>query len=263
MIRPAVVTLLAAALLAGCGGPRSHSRAAIQPARGIPKGFGDARPHDWRGPSPNQLQVQGIDASRYQGTIDWAAAKRAGVTFAMLKATEGGDVADSAYLENAAAARRAGIRVGAYHFYYFCTPPAQQAAWFIAHVPAHTGDLPPILDIEWNHASRTCNREPDGPEVRAEVQTFLDILTRHYGQRPVIYTTPDFWRQTQLAALGNEDFWLRSVAGHPSQTLPGARWTFWQYTGTGQVPGVRGPVDLNAFAGSQYAWASWLSTRAL
>jgi lysozyme len=54
------------------------------------------------------------------------------------------------------------------------------------------------------------------------------------------------------------EFWLRSVAKTPDQVYPGKRWTFWQYTGTGIVPGVEGGVDINVFAGSEGDWKTWL-----
>lgn len=57
------------------------------------------------------------------------------------------------------------------------------------------------------------------------------------------------------------EFWLRSVADHPRVRYPGQRWAFWQYTGTGIVPGIQGNVDLNAFAGTRSDWARWLQTR--
>ena len=88
----------------------------------------------------------------------------------------------------------------------------------------------------------------------------MDIVGRHYGQRPIIYTTVDFYRDNRLGDMRAE-FWLRSVANHPSVPYPGQRWAFWQYTGTGIVPGIRGNTDLNAFAGSRADWVRWLQTR--
>ena len=116
-----------------------------------------------------------------------------------------------------------------------------------------------MLDIEWTH-SKTCPRRPGSAEILREASTFMSILERHYGQRPIVYTTVDFYRDTGIGRL-NAEFWLRSVAGHPRQVYPGQRWTFWQYTGTGSVPGIRGNVDINAFAGSVGDWSAWLSRR--
>ena len=149
------------------------------------------------------------------------------------------------------------MRWGAYHYFYFCRPAEDQARWFIRNVPRDARALPHVLDLEWNHRSPTCRLRPPGATVRAEARRFLAILERHYGRRPIIYTTPDFYRDTGIGDLGGTEFWLRSVAGHPGEIYPGKRWTFWQYTGTGVVPGIDGPVDINAFAGTADSWRAW------
>ncbi|MCA8879404.1 MAG: glycoside hydrolase family 25 protein [Rhodobacteraceae bacterium] len=221
--------------------------------------FGDLDPFDWTGRKPTSHPVHGIDVSRWQGEIDWAAARDSGVSFAYIKATEGGDVEDPMFMTNWIAAAVAGVPRGAYHYYYFCRSPEQQARWFFDHVPRDPSALPPVLDMEWNHQSRTCPVRPDGSEVRAQAKKFLDMLESHYGQRPVVYTTVDFYRDTGIGSLSGTEFWLRSVAGHPQEIYPGADWSFWQYTGTGRVPGISGPVDINVFNGSSASWARWRS----
>jgi lysozyme len=148
---------------------------------------------------------------------------------------------------------------GAYHFWYHCRSGAEQADWFIRNVPREAGALPPVLDLEWPR-SRNCRHRPDGAHVRREAAVFLNRLEAHYGQRPVVYTTPDFYRDTDLGRLRAE-FWLRAVADHPSNVYPGQDWVFWQYTGTGSIPGIPGKVDINAFRGSPAAWAQWLTAR--
>lgn len=227
---------------------------------GIPDQFGDADPYPWRGKVPATYAIHGVDVSRYQGDIDWGRAAGSGVRFAFIKATEGGDIADSQFSAHWNGARAAGIPRGAYHFYYFCRTGAEQAAWFIQNAPREAGALPPVLDIEWT-ASRNCPQRPDPETVRAEAASFLAIVSAYYGRRAVIYTTVDFFEQNQMWQLDGYEFWLRSVAGHPRDAYDGQSWTFWQYTGTGLVPGVRGEVDLNAFAGGESEWQGWLATR--
>jgi len=101
-------------------------------------------PH-WH-PSDDLYPHQGIDVSHYQGRIDWRALPAQGVDFAYIKASEGGDLRDDAFAANWAGAERAGIARGAYHFFTLCRPGADQAANFIAAVPAV------------RRSSRTCNR---------------------------------------------------------------------------------------------------------
>ena len=102
---------------------------------------------------------------------------------------------------------------------------------------------------------------PSSSKVRSEARKFLSILEAHYGRRPIVYTTVDFFHDTGIGTLGGTEFWLRTVAGHPQQIYPGARWTFWQYTGTGLVPGIAGKVDINVFRGSPEAWVRWRKGR--
>ena len=222
--------------------------------------FGDSDPVDWNGKAPWKYPIHGIDVARFQNEINWTRVKQSGIGFAYIKATEGGDLVDAQFSRNWRLSGRAGIPRGAYHFYYFCTPPEVQARWYIRNVPKRGKALPPVLDMEWNPFSPTCTTRPPGAEVRRQARVFLDILERHYGQRPVIYTTVEFYRETGIGKL-NEEFWLRSTARTLDKTYPGQDWKFWQYTGTGIVPGVAGGVDINVFGGSRRQWKAWLKKR--
>lgn len=221
--------------------------------------YGDSDPvHEWEGGVPHQLPVHGVDVAKYQGDLNWSAIKSAGIEFAFIKATEGGDLLDDKFARNWAEAKRVGIPRSAYHFYYFCTPARVQAEWFIRNVPRERGTLPHVLDMEWNSHSPTCRKRPDPAVVRAEMKVFMDRLESHYGKRPIIYTTVDFHRDNLVGHLPQEVFWLRSVAAHPRITYPGRPWAFWQYTGTGRITGVDGDIDINAFAGTRQQWRDWL-----
>lgn len=256
-----LLALALAGALAACGG--SAPEVSTRNAPVAAPMFLDSDPHDWVDRSPGHYAVHGVDVSKWQGDIDWGRVRASGASFAFIKATEGGDHADEAFAANWRAAAAAGLPRGAYHFYYFCRTGAEQADWFIRNVPKERGALPPVLDVEWNAHSRTCTRRPGAEEVRAEMAAFLTAVGRHYGQRPLVYVTPDFYRENELARLTGATFWLRSVAGHPRETYPGQNWTFWQYTGTGVVPGIDGPADLNAFAGSPAQWQAWVARHSL
>jgi lysozyme len=224
--------------------------------------FGDRDPHDWKSLTPWQYPVHGTDVSKYQSDVDWGHARQNGISFAFVKATEGGDHVDARFTDNWRAAKAAGIPRGAYHFYYFCRPAAEQANWFIRNVPNDAASLPPVLDMEWNPQSPSCKLRPDAATVRREMRIFLKKIERHYGKTPIIYTTLDFYRDNNLDQISHYPFWLRSTAGHPNERFGDQRWLFWQYTGTGIVPGVDGDTDLNVFNGSRDDWQSWLDQSA-
>jgi lysozyme len=208
-------------------------------------------------PTPSSYPIHGIDVSYYQGTIDWPRVRANGTTFAYIKATEGGDVADQRFDQNWQEARAAGLQRGAYHFYYFCRPVEEQIAWFEAHVPVDPDALPPALDMEWNPQSRTCRIHPPREKILADMKRFLDELERHYGKRPVIYSSIDFHRDVLEGAFDDYPFWLRSVKTFPAKRYGDRRWHFWQYMEKGSLPGIAGFVDKNAFAGTHADWAKF------
>ncbi|MDO9417246.1 glycoside hydrolase family 25 protein [Pararhizobium sp.] len=220
--------------------------------------FRDAKPINFGKASPRKMAVHGVDVSRWQGEIDWAKLRTQGANFAYIKATDGGDHLDPMFRTNWKRAKAAGIRRGAYHFFYWCRTAGEQADWFIRNVPREAGALPPVIDVEYNGES-SCKKRPSPERVREKMQVFMDKLERHYGQRPIIYTAPDFYADNLRNAFENYPFWLRSVAAHPSKRYPGRKWLFWQYSGSGLSHGVDGRIDLNVFNGSEAKWHSWVA----
>ncbi|MEP1355959.1 MAG: GH25 family lysozyme [Tateyamaria sp.] len=225
--------------------------------------IGDTAPVVFSGRQPKRFPIRGMDAARFQTSVDWERAKAVGIEFAFLKATEGGDLKDIKFDDHWRGAGRAGIVRGAYHFYYFCTTPEVQAKFFIDTVPRTRGTLPPVLDMEWNPFSPTCQRRPDGATVRNEMQRWIDIVSAHFGQKPIIYTTPRFYQENGLSAFKGVEFWLRTTAKSPAEAYPGQSWRFWQYTATGTLPNTPGLVDINVFNGSAESWQSWLEQRTI
>jgi lysozyme len=262
-MRNLIIVPLFALVLTACGGAPREAPPPTDTITVTSSNFSDADPTDWPGRSPDRYPVHGIDLSRFQTAVDWPTARANGVNFAFIKATEGGDLVDPMFDSHWRGAGAAGVRRGAYHFFYHCRPAAEQARWFIKHVPKVAGALPPVLDMEWTPTSPTCTIRRDGATIRDEARIFMDIVERHYGQRPVIYTTVDFYEDTELWRLTGVEFWLRAVADHPGEVYGGNAWSFWQYTSTGVVPGIDGEVDINVFAGSKAAWAGWIAARAL
>lgn len=258
-LRRSFLILLTAALTA-CGG---GGGTVIPVGAPVAANFSDADPVAFNGRTPAQYAVQGIDAARFQTSIDWPQARRNGVNFAFIKATEGGDLLDTAFNSHWSGAGRAGVARGAYHFYYFCTEPEIQARWFIENVPRTKGMMPPVLDMEWNPFSPTCaHRRPDAAVVQDEMRRWLRIVEAHYGQSPIIYTTPRFYEENRLSKFKGYDYWLRTTAKTPREAYPRQSWLFWQYSMTGLIDGIEGEVDLNVFNGSAAQWSSWLAARA-
>jgi lysozyme len=220
--------------------------------------FRDADPIKFGKTSPRNYPVHGVDVSRWQGNINWQKLRSQGANFAYIKATDGGDHLDPMFRKHWKGAGEAGLKRGAYHFFYWCRSGAEQAEWFIRNVPRAENALPPVIDVEYNHQSR-CKKRLSRELVLKKMKTFMDRLEAHYGQRPVIYTAPDFYRDNLRGEFLDYPFWLRAVAEHPSKVYPGRKWVFWQYSGTGLSHGVTGEIDLNVFHGDAAQWNRWLS----
>ncbi len=228
--------LISGTILAGCSGSVSASMSDASPHPGVM--------------TAHQMPVQGIDVSRWQGTIDWSAVAGAGVRFAFLKATEGADYLDPKFRENWIGAGRAGVLRGAYHFMFWCRSAAEQAAWFRKNVPAEPSALPPVLDVEWNGNPKTRPQKVSRQQALAMIRDMAVAMEAHTGKKPIIYTDITFHAEVLEGIAFEHDFWLRSVASGPEERYRNRRWMFWQFTTTGRVPGITGAVDRNAFAGT-------------
>lgn len=196
-------------------------------------------------PSRTRFPIWGIDVSHHQGAIDWHAVSSAGVRFAWIKATEGGDHRDRRFAENWAAARAAGIPVGAYHFFTFCRDPEEQAANFLAVHPRDPGALPPVVDVELG--GNCAARPADLPD---RLRRFGDRVEAALGRRPVVYTTDE----VRAVWVIEGELWMRDIFREP----PGP-WVIWQYGYERHLPGVEGLVDVDVYAGSEADFRAWVA----
>ncbi len=212
---------------------------------GIP---GDNAPHPGVARA-RAMPVQGMDVSRYQGQIDYSAARGGGMQFVFIKATEGKDYIDPNFADNWRRAKAAGIPHGAYHFMTWCSLASEQAAWFERMVPNDDDALPPVLDIEWNNHSSCKNKHPR-EDLLEKIRVMLAAMERHTGKVPIIYTDMNFHDDVLAGEHFDNPFWLRSTAAEPHTRYSNRPYLFWQWTQTGTMSGVWAEVDRNAFVGT-------------
>ena len=241
-----LVFALGAGLLSGCGGGE-------HPLDVVNQSFSQNYP------KPSNYPVHGIDVSKFQGDIDWNKVADSGVKFAWIKATEGGDHADERFQANWTGAKQAGIPHGAYHFVYWCRPPMEEMAFFEQNAPVENDALPPVLDVEATPTSRTCHRHLTQEDAIAEMKVMLEEMERHYGKRPIIYTTVDFYEAILSdGAFMDYPIWVRSTKYHPAVRYGGRAWHLWQYQSDAWVPGIGTKVDRDAFYGTKEQWDAFL-----
>jgi lysozyme len=141
--------------------------------------------------------------------------------------------------------------VGAYHFFRPKSDATAQALHFVRTVGSlRNRELPPVIDIEDNRLWEGITSDA----AMKMVQRFCDVVRRDLGVEPIIYCSPSFVRDVlkHNAALAHFVLWLAhyTQAQQPNVPAPWTRWTFWQHSETGRVPGVSTNCDLNRFNGT-------------
>ena len=200
-------------------------------------------------PSKSKYPVRGVDVSHHQGEIDWKTIAEQDIRFAFIKATEGSSHKDDQFDRNWQEAGKAGLRVGAYHFFSLDSAGVSQAENFCKAVESCDGMLPPVVDVE----PYGKYREPDALDKErlfSELGDFLELVETHFALKPIIYTTEE-WLPVLREAYGDYDVWIRSVYNQPASSV---KWTFWQYSNRHVLDGYRGTeryIDMNVFCGSE------------
>lgn len=182
----------------------------------------------------------GIDVSRYQGDVDWRAVRAQGMAWSACKATQGRRWVDPTFSANRAGMAAAGFPVRLfYHWLSRDVPASVQAAHFLRTVGGLAVGEGVMLDaeedgitlaqcIEWCRLVEAATGRP------VAVYTGVYVADRTIWQSPVLF---DGRRARVLAAYTTESRARRLAAPHA--------WDAWQWTGSGSVAGVVGPVDLD------------------
>ena len=193
--------------------------------------------------------VPGVDISHWQETINWSQVAGAGIRFAIHKATEGRTNVDPTYSTNRTNAGRYGIKWSAYHFARPDTTSGDavtEADHFVDTALLRSGDIIPALDLEVAGGLGTT-------ALRNWVSAWLGRVYTRMGVRPMIYTSPNFWKTymgdtTAYADQGYKILWIAHWTSNSAPTVPasnwgGNSWTFWQWTSCWSVPWISGCVD--------------------
>ncbi|MGF1923115.1 MAG: glycoside hydrolase family 25 protein [Bacteroidia bacterium] len=195
---------------------------------------------------PRKYSVHGIDVSYYQGKIDWQKVKAmeedgVKISFAFIKATEGLLSVDPYFQRNWREAPKAGIRVGAYHFFRPRKSGRWQAKFFLQTVSVEKGDLPLVVDIE--------SLDGVSPEkMRTELNAFIIQVEERTGVKPIIYSGLSFYQNYLAKYYKGYSFWVAHY-DQPVLKLSPELWKFWQHSDKARINGINHPADFNVFNG--------------
>lgn len=189
----------------------------------------------------------GIDCAKWQGTINWAKVKSAGVQVAILKATDKNNGPEPAFARNYAGATAQGIKVGCYRYVYARTVAAaeNEARKVLAVIQGKAMPAGVWLDVE----DKTLRGIPRATMLK--MITAMAKIIKAAGYQVGIYTNPDWYNHVLDVSKITLPFWVASWGTNngkpqrkptikPQHTLAG-----WQYTDKGRVAGISTAVDLS------------------
>ncbi|MFI6349965.1 glycoside hydrolase family 25 protein [Streptomyces sp. NPDC050560] len=166
--------------------------------------------------------LQGIDVSSYQSSFNTD-----GLSFVIVKATEGRSYINPKQSSQAKQARDAGCVVGFYHFLWPGNIKAQ-AEYFVEKCASVEEDLLAV-DWEWTgDGTAASNGEKD-----SFIREVKKLRPQH---RVLLYTNRDFWLNRDTTSYAGDGLWIADYTTMGKPKIQ-ATWRIHQYTSS--------PLDKN------------------
>ena len=182
----------------------------------------------------------GIDVSHHQGDIDWQTVSKEKILFVYIKATEGKTYTDPKFHQNIEGAQKAGLKVGAYHFFRMTSGAREQFNHFYSQVGKYKLDLIPMIDVE----------KDDGKpksQLQDSLDVFIKLVTQKYGKKPMIYGTQRSYNKYCAPKYNNLHLYIGRYGPNAPEIKGEGSYTIWQYSENGKINGIPKAVDLCRF----------------
>ncbi|MET3203224.1 UNVERIFIED_ORG: N-acetylmuramoyl-L-alanine amidase [Bacillus proteolyticus] len=176
-----------------------------------------------------------VDISKWNGNINWPVAKQH-IDFIIARVQDGSNYVDPLYKGYVQAMKQHGIPFGNYAF---CRFVSENDARIEARDFWNRGDKSAtvwVADVE----VKTMN------DMRAGAQAFIDELRRLGAQKVGLYVGHHMYAPFGMVNVKSDFVWIPRYGGN----RPAYSCDIWQYTETGNVPGI-GKCDLNELIGSK------------
>lgn len=193
--------------------------------------------------------LRGVDVSEHQESIDWAAVAAEGVDFAMIRAgyrgySKGGLYEDEFFRENIEGAAAQGIKVGIYFFSQAVSvkEAEEEADYVLKLLDGFSPDMPIMYDWESIDGDEARTDDMTGSDLTDCAVAFCERIKQSgleagvYAYRYLAYFYYD------LSRLNDYTLWIGAVGTRPDFYY---KHDIWQYTDSGEIAGIEGPVDLN------------------
>ena len=188
---------------------------------------------------PFSRGYDGIDISHHQGRIHWnVLSKNRDIKLVYVKATQGRRKKDPRYHQYVKEARKAGFKVGSYHFLHKGSSGKVQFENFRGVVDRSKQDILPMVDVE-DDGTRGMSRS----EIQKCLREFVTEAKAYYGKSPVIYCSEAYYKKYLTPEFDGYYLFIANYSRKP--VLPGrVKYDLWQYSKKGRVRGIWTWVDL-------------------
>lgn len=192
----------------------------------------------------------GVDLSEFQGDVDFAAMKEAGVEFVMLRiggryyGDDGVLYTDNNFDTNYEKAKAAGLKVGAYFFSQATSAEdgKQEANYALEKLNKRALDYPIALDWENIAEEEARTDQVTGDQLTDIAEAFCDTI-EEAGYKSLVYSnTQQMFIMYDFETMKDYDFWLADYREFPTMYY---KFDMWQYSKEGTIAGVDGTIDLN------------------
>lgn len=199
--------------------------------------------------------MKGIDISNWQASLN---AGKVEADFVIVKATEGIGYVNPSCDTHYQQAKKAGKKLGVYHFARNSSNDAiAEADFFLKHVQGYIKEA--ILVLDWEDAV--------GDVAWAE--RFIRRVIEKAGIVPMIYMSESVVLSHNWASVAklNVGLWIAKyrdmasdynynmdLAGEAPAVKHWGSYAMWQWTSSGRLDGYAGDLDLNVFYGDASAW---------
>ena len=196
------------------------------------------------------ISHMGVDASRFQGNIDFKKLKEQGVEFAMLRCgfrSYGNGVlnTDWSFDTFAKNAIQNDIKIGAYFFSSAITKEeaAEEADYVLNIIKPYKITYPVVLDFEEIAGDTYRQENLSTQELTDIIIAFCDKIEKA-GYKPMIYSNlKGFVGRLDLTRLEKYEKWFAYYSDTPYFPY---EFSIWQYTESAKLDGVSGnTIDLN------------------
>ena len=184
----------------------------------------------------------GVDISEHNGTVDWAKVAKK-VDFAILRIGWVGNTQnkmDVNFIKNYNAAKKAGVKLGAYVYMYSKTAYAAKAGaeWILKQIKGLSFDLPLYCDMEDPTISKLSKAE------LTNITIAFNEAIKKGGYVPGVYANLN-WFTNKLDKVLRTKYhtWIAHYTSGTDKYK--GSYGMWQNSSKGKVDGVKGKVDTN------------------